>query len=123
MLDQHGEPVPGSIEFYDKPVDYYDKKEARMLEQVCAGCKYWMMNPLQPNQKPSDQMGQCRWGPPQTHVVMQQPPAPSDKERRFIELSGGRIAPPAPQPVFLTMWPSTRPEQGCGKWEKASDGS
>jgi hypothetical protein len=94
-----------------------------MLEQVCAGCKYWMMNPLQPNQKPSDQMGQCRWGPPQTHVVMQQPPAPSDKERRFIELSGGRIAPLAPQSVFLTMWPSTRPEQGCGKWEKASDRS
>ena len=88
-----------------------------MADQVCAGCKFWQM----PGENsPQKDLGQCRWGPPQVAVVMTQPPPVSDRESKIIQMAGGR-APvnPGPQPVFLSIWPSTKAGQGCGRWEKA----
>lgn len=89
-----------------------------MADQVCAGCKFWQM----PEENaPQKDLGQCRWGPPQVAVVMTQPPPISREERRIIQManSGREPGQPDPQPVFLSMWPSTKAGQGCGRWEKA----
>jgi hypothetical protein len=91
-----------------------------MSERMCANCKFWLMNPAQPEQR-TPVMGQCRCLPPQIAVVMSAPPPMTESEKKIIALSGGRAGNPAPQPVFLTMWPSTKPEQGCGKWEAGEE--
>jgi hypothetical protein len=88
-------------------------------EKICASCACWMApDPKAP--APYNEMGQCRHGPPQVAVVMAGPPPMTSQERKIIELAGGRSAPPqGPQPVFLSMWPSTKPGQGCHQWVKA----
>ena len=85
-------------------------------EKICASCAFWMMpDPKAPNKE----MGQCRWGPPQVAVVMASPPPVSDQEKRIIQMAGAKVAPQVPQPVFLSIWPNTKAEQGCGRWEKS----
>jgi hypothetical protein len=86
-------------------------------DKVCMGCAFWLMPDANAPQK---DMGQCRWGPPQVAVVMTDPPPVSAQESKIIQMAGGRPpVNPGPQPVFLSMWPSTKAGQGCGRWEKA----
>ena len=88
-----------------------------MYKGTCAECAYWMMPDANSPQK---DLGQCRRGPPQVAVVMAGPPPVTAQESKIIQMAGGR-APvnPGPQPVFLSIWPSTKAGQGCGSGEKA----
>jgi len=83
-------------------------------EKLCASCRFWMM----PEKDTPESMGQCRWGPPTVMVVMSAPPPVSEMEKRIIQNAGARPAVQQAQPVFLSVWPSTKPGQGCGRWEQ-----
>lgn len=96
---------PGAVPL--RPV--IDEERDRTLlgahPSTCSTCEYF--NPISEPGKPLG--GQCRIGPPDTHVVLLPPAELTSAERQFLDGRG-----PGPQIMPVAIWPGVDGDAWCG---------